>query len=165
MKAGLSILICFVLCFANPMISKGEDLMIGNGKRVYFDYTLTVDGELADTSDGKEPLDYIHGQQMIIPGLERQLEGLKVGDEKEIKVKPEEGYGMPNPELIVDVPRERFNTDVEPEKGMMLDMQTDDGRRFTGIIVAVQENILKLDFNHPLAGKELNFKIKVVDIK
>ncbi|MCD4782104.1 MAG: peptidylprolyl isomerase [Candidatus Omnitrophica bacterium] len=165
MRIALSILICFVVSFANPMIVKGEDLMIANGKRVYFDYTLTVEGEVADTSEGKQPLDYIHGQQMIIPGLERQLEGLKIGDERDIHIKPEEGYGLSNPELIVEVPKERFNVDVEPKEGMMLDMQTDDGRKFTGVIIAVKEGTLRLDFNHPLAGKELNFKIKVVDIK
>ncbi len=83
--------------------------MIKEGSKAKFDYTLTVEGKVADTSAGRGPLEYTHGAGMIIPGLEKELLGMKVGDKKTVTVKPEEGYGPVLQEAIKRVPKEAIS--------------------------------------------------------
>ncbi|MCA9407256.1 MAG: peptidylprolyl isomerase [Candidatus Omnitrophica bacterium] len=143
---------------------QAEDNVIVDGKTVKFDYTLTVNGTVADSSEGKVPLEYVHGKNMIIPGLEKKLAGLKVGDEQEIVVSPDEGYGQVNPQMIIEVPKANLPPEVEPQKGMVLQMTTQTGQALPGIIEEVKDETVALNFNHPLAGQELAFKIKIVEI-
>jgi len=132
----------FVL-FVNVGVVKGEFQMIEDGKKVKFNYTLTVKGEIADTSEGRGPLEYVHGQGKIIKGLESQLKGLKVGDEKTVVVSAEDGYGPVDPNAVVDLPKSNLAPDVAPEKGMVLQMQPKDGQVIPGTVEEVDEETLK----------------------
>jgi len=135
------------------------------GSQVSFDYTLNVDGKVVETSQNKSPLSYVHGTGQIVPGLEKQLEGLIEGDEKEVIVVPEEAYGPNDPKAIKEVPRSMLPKEAQPQTGMYLQMQSPDGRSFTVKIIEIKEESVMLDFNHPLAGKTLNFKIKIISVQ
>jgi len=130
------------------------------------DYTLHLDsGELVDSSEGHAPLEFIYGKGHIIPGLERELEGLEVGDEKSIRVSPEEGYGVVNPEAIRTISRDQFPTDIELEIGMMLYVKQPDGQAIPFLVQDLTEDTVTVDFNHPLAGESLNFKVCIRNIR
>lgn len=135
------------------------------GSQVSFDYTLNVNSKVVETSQNKSPLSYVHGTGQIVPGLERQLEGLIEGDEKEVIVAPEEAYGPNDPKAIREVPRSMLPEGTQPQPGMYLQMNSPDGRSFTVKVVEVKEESVVLDFNHPLAGKMLNFKIKIISVQ
>lgn len=162
----LRLLLCiFVFCAGMHAGNvKGEDVAIGKGNQVSFDYTLTVDGEVVDSSDGRDPFTYTHGEGQIVPGLERNLEGLHVGDEKNVVVSPEEGYGITDPNALKEVPRATLPADVDLKPGMILQAQNPDGNVFTVRVAEVKEDTATMDFNHPLAGKTLNFQVKIVSI-
>jgi FKBP-type peptidyl-prolyl cis-trans isomerase 2 len=138
---------------------------IAEHMRVGMDYTLTVDGAVIDTSTGRKPLEYVQGSGQIIPGLERQLVGLRVGDEREVTVSPEDGYGAVNPAAISQVSKTQLPKDVTPNVGMMLQGTTAEGRPFRATIREVHpDGSVTVDMNHPLAGKTLHFKIKIVSV-
>ncbi len=138
--------------------------MIADGKTVTIDYTLTVDGQILDSSSGKEPLEYTHGQGMLIPGFERELAGMASGETKKITVAPADGYGEITQEAFREVPRSHFPPDIIPEIGLRLSMQTPEGQQVPVAISAVKDEHVVLDFNHPLAGKELNFEVTVISV-
>jgi FKBP-type peptidyl-prolyl cis-trans isomerase SlyD len=141
-------------------------MVIEDKKVVGMEYTLTLDdGEIADSSDGKEPLFFLHGFGNIIPGLEKALEGLKVGDEKEVKVPPKEAYGEFNEAAFQEIPRDAIPSDVPLEEGIMLELIDENGYFLPAIIAEVQDEIIVVDMNHPLAGQTLNFKVKIVEIR
>jgi len=109
-------------------------------------------------------MSYVHGQGQLVPGFEKQLKGLSVGDERDFTVSPEEGYGNTDPSAFVDVTREQLPPDVTPEVGMTLQGQGADGRPFAATIYKIEGESVTLDLNHPLTGKTLDFNVKVVDI-
>lgn len=132
---------------------------------VSIDYTLTVDGQVVDTTEGDEPLSFLQGHQNIIPGLERELSGMKIGDSKQVVVSPAEAYGEIDPDNIIDVPRSEFPEEIPLEKGTELEVKNSDGEVLSATINEVNKDTVKLDFNHPLAGKELTFDVTVVDLR
>ena len=145
---------------------KGERTMtIEKGKKVNFEYTLTVEGEVVDTSKGRGPFEYVHGQGQIIPGLSKELEGMATGDEKKITIAPEEGYGVVNPEAIKEVPKTSLPSDIEVKPGMYLQMKTNAGQPMPIRVSDVKESTVVLDLNHPLAGKTLEFDVKIVSVE
>jgi len=139
--------------------------MITKDKVVAIDYTLTDnDGVIIDTSQGREPLTYLHGAKNIIVGLEKALEGKTTGDKIEVTIKPDEGYGQRNDQLLREVSRENFPPDQPIEVGMQFQAQSEQGMLvFT--VVQVEEGKVKVDGNHPLAGVHLNFKVEIKDIR
>ena len=132
---------------------------------VSIEYTLTVDGEVIDASEESDPLEYLQGYQNIIPGLERELAGMKIGESKEITVLPKDGYGEQDPEAVIEIPRREFPKDFEVKPGVELQLQNQDGEMMNAVIVSISPNAVKLDLNHPLAGKELLFRVTVVDLR
>ena len=140
-------------------------MTIQKGKQVSFDYTLSVDGEVVDSSKEGQPLEYTHGEGKIIIGLEKEMEGLKVGDEKTVEVKPEEAYGVKDPQAFRDVPKSSLPQGLEPKVDMMLQMQGPGGQALPVRISEVKDDKIVLDLNHPLAGKTLMFQVKIVEIK
>jgi FKBP-type peptidyl-prolyl cis-trans isomerase SlyD len=132
---------------------------------VILDYTLTVDGEIVDTSDGSEPIQFLQGHRNIIPGLESEIYGLKVGESKEVVIAPQDGYGEADPEAVVDVPREEFPDDMPLDPGTQLSLKDPDGRAMHAMVISVNDEEVRLDFNHPLAGKELHFDITLVGLR
>ena len=141
------------------------ETVIHNGSKVAFDYVLMVDGKIVDSSQAKGPLEYTQGEAKLIPGLTKQLEGMKAGDEKTIEVKPEEAYGNPDPAGIKEIPLSSVPKDVKPEVGMVLSMQDQSGQAFPAKIIKITENSIVIDLNHPLAGKTLIFKVRIVSVK
>lgn len=160
--AGAIIMIAVML---NVSMVKGESTMIEQGSVVQMDYQLTVDGQVVDSSEGRGPLEYTQGAGMIIKGLEESLQGLKIGEEKHVVVQPSEGYGVVDENAIIEIPRQNLGLDEEPQEGMILQLQNQTGQSMAGKIVEVKESSLMLDFNHPLAGKELVFDVKIVGIQ
>ena len=132
---------------------------------VSLDYTLTVDNEVVDTSEDSEPIVFLQGHGNIIPGLEQALYGLAVGDQKEVVVQPADGYGELDPEAFADVPRKEFPPQIPMEVGIELQMRDKSGDILDARIDAVDEDTVRLDFNHPLAGKQLNFSVTVVSLR
>lgn len=132
---------------------------------VSIEYSLTVDGEIVDSSEENEPLEYLQGYQNIIPGLEREMAGMKIGDSKSVKVKPKDGYGELDPDALIEIPRSEFPKDFDLKPGVDLQLQNQEGELLNAVVVAVTGDQVKLDLNHPLAGKELFFKVKVVDLR
>ena len=140
-----------------------ENLKIEDGQVVSMDYTLHVDGELVDTSEA--PLEFIQGMGSIIPGLERELYGMEVGNSKKVNVPPADGYGELNPQAYADVPRVEFPDNIPLEKGVEIQVRDESNNRMYARIEAFTEDIVKLDFNHPLAGKTLEFDVTIVGLR
>ena len=129
-------------------------------------YTLTNDaGETLDTSDGREPLVYLHGAQNIIPGLENELTGKSVGDSFDVTIQPEEAYGTVNPELVQTVPHSAFEGVEKVEPGMQFQARGDDGETQVITVTEVADSGVTVDGNHPLAGQVLNFSVRVEEIR
>ena len=137
--------------------------MIQNGSKVKIEYTLFVDGEVFDSSKGGEPLEYVHGSGQIIPGLERTLEGLKPGDQQKTHVGPDDAYGAIHPQAIMQVPRDQI-PEGTVETGMILSARNAEGQNMQGVVIEVSEDAVTVDFNHPLAGKELYFEVTIMDV-
>ena len=129
-----------------------------------FNYRLTDDsGELIDGSEG-EPLTYIHGTHSIIPGLEQALEGKRSGDALQVRLPPELAYGERDEDLVQEVPREALPAEAEIEVGVQFQAQSDEGQHIL-TVVGVDGDTVRLDANHPLAGKTLHFEVQVVAVR
>ena len=139
--------------------------VVADGKTVRFDYSLAVDGKEIENSKGLEPIEYVQGQGNIIPGLEKALVGLKVGDEKDVHIDAADGYGDVDAAAIQEVPRNLIPADIQLAVGTLLQMNDDKGNVFPATVLEIKEDKVKLDFNHPLAGKALDFHIKILEIK
>jgi FKBP-type peptidyl-prolyl cis-trans isomerase SlyD len=132
---------------------------------ITIEYTLTVDGEVVDSSEDGGALDYLQGHANIIPGLEREIEGMKIGDTKKVMVAPEDGYGLVEPDAVIEVDRSEFPEDVPVEIGVELEITDEEGDMMFATIVEVGDDIVVLDTNHPLAGKELHFDVTIIDLR
>jgi len=143
----------------------GEAMVVGDSAVVRFDFTLSVDGQVVDSSEGEQPMEYTHGKQQIIPGLERQLVGLKAGDERDITVSPDEGFGTIDPEAVDEVQKSELPSTMTPQAGMRLTGRDPSGRTFVATVKEVKSDSVVLDLNHPLASKTLNFHVKIVEVK
>jgi len=141
-------------------------MLIANQHVVSIDYTLSNDaGEVLDSSNGAEPLVYLHGAGNIIAGLENALAGKKVNDELEVSIEPEDAYGEYSAELITTLGREMFEGVDELQVGMQFHASAPDGGMQIVTIREIDGDAVIIDGNHPLAGQQLNFKVKVVDIR
>ena len=147
------------------MSEDNKPRVISDDVVVSLDYTLTVDGELVDSSDENEPIQSIQGQGQVIPGLERSLYGMGVGDSKQVVVAASEGYGDEDPEAYADVPRSEFPSQIPLEPGVELQLTNQDGEQLQAFIESIEEDSVRLNFNHPLAGKELHFAVEVIDLR
>src|ERR1051325_7039517 len=151
--------------FAASAENPEDDRVVRDGMLVSLDYTVkTPDGKLLETSNGSRPLQYIHGKKMMIPGLEKELTGMKVGAEKHVTVKPEEGYGKLNPKAVQEVPKEKIPPNAL-KIGAVLVGSDKNGSPIPMTVREIKEKTVLMDLNHPLAGKTLVFDVKVVDIQ
>lgn len=141
-------------------------MKIQNNSAVSFHYTLTDDdGIRIDSSEGQEPLGYLHGAGNIIPGLEQALLGKSAGDAFTVSVAAVVGYGEVQKELIQEVPREAFQGIDTIEVGMQFEAQTGQGGAVPVTVIAVTDDLVTVDGNHPLAGKNLNFDVTIEDVR
>ena len=157
------------LCFINPGLfaqtRPGGETTIHQGSVVSFDYTLSdQDGKVLETSQGKQPMTYTHGKGEIIPGLEKELSGMKAGEEKKVQVKPEDGYGPINPQAFQEVPKEKLPPEAL-KVGTVLMAQGPQGQGIPVRVHEIKDTTVIMDFNHPMAGKTLSFDVKITEIK
>jgi FKBP-type peptidyl-prolyl cis-trans isomerase SlyD len=132
---------------------------------VSMEYTLKVDGEEVDSSKGQEPLQFLVGHGNIISGLEREMMGMKVGESKDVVVTPEEGYGIFDEQAFMNVPRADFPKDMSLEEGLELSVRDDSGQSRYARVDMIEGDHVTLNFNHPLAGDELHFNVKIVGLR
>lgn len=140
-------------------------MQIAQNSVVAFHYTLTNDaGEVLDSSEGREPLAYLHGAGNIIPGLEKELEGRVAGDKLNATIAPAEGYGEKQDQLVQEVPRDAFQGVESIEPGMQFQAQTEGGPLMV-TVTQVGGDTVTVDGNHPLAGQTLNFDVEVASVR
>jgi FKBP-type peptidyl-prolyl cis-trans isomerase SlyD len=138
---------------------------IAENKVVSIDYKLQDDeGRVLDSSEGREPLQYLHGKGNIIPGLEQALTGREVGEEVKVDVPPEEAYGQRDPQLVQSVSKSLFQGVEKIQPGMQFQAQTPEGNRVVTVVDVAEEEV-KIDANHPLAGQTLHFDVAVRDVR
>ena len=141
-------------------------LLIGDKLVVTMHYKLTDDnGNIIDSSEGKDPLTYLHGAKNIIPGLEKALVGKTQGAKLQVKVDPAEGYGVVRPDLVTQVERSLFEGVDQLEVGMIFQAQAPDGSNQQIVVKKVEGDKVTIDANHPLAGVNLNFDVEIVGVR
>lgn len=130
------------------------------------EYTLTDnEGQVLDTSEGREPLTYIHGEGNLIPGLESALEGQNPGDSLSVTIEPAEAYGERDERLIQQVPMAAFEGVESVEPGMRFQATDEQGQGRVVTVTEVEGDEVTVDANHPLAGQPLNFEVNVVEVR
>jgi FKBP-type peptidyl-prolyl cis-trans isomerase SlyD len=132
---------------------------------VSLEYTLTVDGEVVDSSEENGVLDYLQGHQNIIPGLESAMEGMTTGETKKVMVEAKDAYGEYDPEAVEEIALSDFPEDIPLEVGIELAVDDGENGPVSAVIVKVSEDTVTLNYNHPLAGKALSFDVKVVSLR
>ena len=142
-----------------------EELKVKDGHVVSMEYTLKVDGNIADSSEGREPLEFVHGAGNIIPGLEREMAGMAVGESKDVVVPAADAYGEQDDSAFMDVPQDQFPKEIPLKVGTEIQVQNQAGQPMYARIDHIEGETVRLNFNHPLAGKELHFAVKVVDLR
>lgn len=136
-----------------------------NGDKVKVHYTGKFkDGEVFDSSLEREPLEFTIGKGQVIPGFEQAVQGMSPGDTKTTDIPPEKAYGPRHEEMITAVERNKFPADMDPQVGQRLQIRQADGKTIRVTVTNVSESKVTLDANHPLAGKNLTFDIKLVEI-
>ena len=140
-------------------------MKITNGSVVSVHYTLTDDdGNVLDSSEGREPLDYMQGVGNIIPGLEKEMEGKVVGDKFTAIISPEEGYGVRSENLVQTIPMSNFQDASQVQLGVQFQVQTEDAVRIATVTKIVGDSVT-LDMNHPLADMTLHFDVEIMAIR
>ncbi len=151
---------------ANATPQAQEKPRAEKGDRVSVDYNgFLEDGTLFDSSEGRGPLEFDAGMGQMIKGFDDAVIGMAVGEEKEITLQPSEAYGEENPNLFAVVPRSELPGGEEPRVGFKASVTLQDGSHRMGVISAVNDENITINLNHPLAGKVLKFKLKLVDLQ
>jgi peptidylprolyl isomerase len=141
-------------------------MIIEAGNLISVHYTGTFeDGEVFDSSQGRDPLSFQVGAGQMIQGFDQAVLGMKQGENKKITLAPEEAYGPRDEELLIDIPAEQFPDDMKLEKGMMLQLTNQAGQPVPATVAEINDESVKMDVNHPMAGKTLVFDIEIVEVK
>ena len=142
-----------------------DEPKVDDGQVVSMHYTLHVDGQVVDSSEGKEPLQFIQGMGHIIAGLEHQLYDMKIGEKKDVVGAPKDGYGETDSEAFMDVPRDSFPPNVPLKIGTELELRDQSDHPMYARIDEVSDKNVRLNMNHPLAGKELYFSVEIANLR
>ena len=139
-------------------------MKISSGKTVSIEYTMSFEGgSPVETTVGKDPLSYVQGRHELLEGIEQALEGLEAGGAKTVSLEPDQAFGMVDPEAILDVEASELPEDARQE-GAMVETEDDQGEPMAGKVIRLSGETATIDFNHPLAGKTLQFDIKVLSV-
>ncbi len=142
-----------------------NELTIGEGVQVTLHFSLGLEtGELIDSNFEGEPVTFTVGDGNMLPGFESALFGMKQGEEHALVVPPEQGFGMHNPENIQQFPRAQFPADVELKEGLMISFTDAQNNEIPGVVAAIDETTITVDFNHPLAGREIYFSVRIIAV-
>ena len=138
------------------------DVPVSEGTRVYLNFSLSLeDGSEIDTNFAGDPVDFVVGDGSLLPGFERLLFGMSAGQRQVFTVAPEDAFGMPNESNVQEVPREQFDDDVEVDIGLVFYFADASGGEVPGLIIAISDAAVTVDFNHPLAGRTILFDVMV----
>lgn len=148
-------------------------MIISNNKVVTLTYQLRVDnnqGDIVETVQEDKPFVFLYGAGLMLPKFEENLNGLKSGDNFEFTLKCDDAYGQASEDAVVELPKNIFEVDGSIEEGLLeegnvIPMQNNEGHKFNGVVVEVNEDMVTMDFNHPLAGDDLHFTGKIIDIR
>lgn len=145
-------------------------MKIGEKTFVSLTYTLEVGGQVVDTATKENPLGFVYGAGYLLPKFEEHIAGLGAGDKFQFTLSAADGYGEVIEEAIVDLPKATFVVNGEIEDGLLtvgnsIPMSTADGRHLLGLVLEVSDEVVKMDFNHPMAGKTLNFSGEIVEVR
>lgn len=135
----------------------------GDTVRIHYTGTL-MDGKVFDSSDGRDPLEFVVGSGQIISGLDAALPGMEQGEKKRVEIACVDAYGPINPAMRQEIPREGIPDDIPLEPGTQLQMQTPEGQPVPVTVVEANDATVMLDANHPLAGQDLVFEFEIVSI-
>lgn len=139
-----------------------SDILIAPGTVVTLNFSLALeDGTVVDSNLDEEPVTFTVGDGNLLPGFEKAMLGLQAGDERELLITPENGFGMPNPTNQQEVPRSDFPDDIELSVGLVLSFSDAQNTELPGVIKEIGDEKVLVDFNHPLAGRSLVFSIKI----
>jgi FKBP-type peptidyl-prolyl cis-trans isomerase SlyD len=145
--------------------STKHDKVVKDGAVVSLQYTLSgEDGKTIESNKGKEALNYTQGTRQIIPGLENALAGMKIGEEKRVKVKPEDGYGPVNEKAFQEFPKEKIPAESQ-KVGAVVVARGPEGQTVPARVHQIKEKTVVVDMNHPMAGKTLVFDVKILDVQ
>jgi FKBP-type peptidyl-prolyl cis-trans isomerase SlpA len=143
-----------------------DDLVISENTRVTLNFALSLeDGSTVDSNFDQAPVTFSIGDGSLLPGFERALFGLKAGDEAEFTIPPEQGFGQPNEHNIQVVKRDQFEPEITLEVGMMFSFADAAGGELPGVVKGFDEVEVTVDFNHPLAGRSLGFRVAIHDVE
>ena len=142
-----------------------ENLTVGTDVVVGLANTLYVENAVEDSAPASAPLEYIHGHGNLISGLEKELEGMAIGEKKNVTIEPEEAYGEYDPEAVYELDRGLFPADFPIEKGRMVPLEDDEGNHLHSYILDWNDDTVTVDLNHPMAGKTLTFDCEIVTLR
>ena len=143
-----------------------DKLRVEHGVVVSLEYTLRVEEDLVESTEEDGPIAFLQGYEEIIPGLEQAIYGMEVGQEKEVVIEPEDGYGEYDPEAVEEVPLEFFPEEMDLSLGMPVELYDEDSdETVDGYIAEIHTDKVLIDLNHPLAGETLRFHVKVVGVR
>ena len=142
------------------------NLEIESSTRVTLNFSLTLEtGEEVDSNFGGDPVSFVMGDGSLLPGFERRLIGMRAGDEAEFRIPPEEGFGEPQDDNLQSIPRADFDSDTPLEPGMLFTFADAAGGEVPGMIADVGDTTVTVDFNHPLSGRTINFKVRIARVE
>ncbi|MEH6564206.1 MAG: FKBP-type peptidyl-prolyl cis-trans isomerase [Halopseudomonas sp.] len=141
------------------------DLRINHDTKVTLHFTLKLpNGDVVDTTLDKQPATFKVGDGSLLPGFEQALFGLKAGDQRSFEIEPERGFGPGNPQNVQTIARDQFN-EMELEIGLLVIFQDAAGGELPGVVKSIHEQVVEVDFNHPLAGKVITFDVEILEVK
>lgn len=142
-----------------------NDLTVGPGTQVTLHFTLKLEnGDVVDSTTEREPPTFVVGDGNLLPAFEKVLFGLAEGAKDRFIISPEEGFGRPNPNNVQHIPRDQFPADIELTEGLMVSFADAQNAELPGVIAKVTEDEVQVDFNHPLAGRDITFEVEILQI-
>lgn len=143
-----------------------RDLVIGPGTKITLHFALQLDnGEMVDSNFERDPATFTVGDGNLLPGFEKALFGMLEGEHKTLLIKPEDGFGQRNPNNIQEIARSQFSPDLELSEGLMLSFADAQKTELPGVVVRFDDDVVVVDFNHPLAGRDILFEVAIIKIE
>ena len=141
------------------------EVRIGPNREVTLHFAIKLEnGDVVDSTAGKAPATFKVGDGNLLPGFEAALYGFKAGDKREVQILPEQGFGQPNPQNVQQMPRSQFQ-EMELSEGLLVIFNDAANTELPGVVKAFDDSQVTIDFNHPLAGKTLNFEVEIIEVR